>query len=294
MPFDDARLIKTNAYCAIYRASQDGVPYIVKTYRGGDSRLMIAEAGAIDFYHRIAGDHPGLIDSRTVARNDAENVLCIQYVAGKRLSDLIYEGRRDAGIRERTIHIMTVIGDLMKTMHRLTRRPGSEPDAFLFEYFGYCSARLELLPVVGRIWFQDYKDSARKLMEEFRAARMPPSFAHGDLVFRNIHVAGDRVGLIDFANSNFNSHTLNDLYNLYFALANMVLPETYRTALLDGLRRSLAGLSFPEAGHRFYCEYHRRRWLMLKFTSRHPRDMLQAIRGLLTFAKASRRRLIPL
>jgi hypothetical protein len=294
LPFDEAQLIQTNAYCAIYRAAIQGAPYIVKAYFGDDPALMRAEADALNFYHEIAGSRPDLIDSRTVARNDAQNLICIQFVRGRRLSDLIYQGRRNAAVREQTVRAMAVLGALLKAFYERTVDPAAEPDAFLFEYFAYCSNRLETLPALGRLCFRGYGASASVLADAFRAARLPPSFAHGDLVFRNIHVEGEQVGLVDFANTNFRSHILNDVYNLYFALANMVLSRPYKTALLDGLRQGTADLRFPDIGHRFYREYHRRRWLMLKLTSRHPRDLLQFVRGWLTFGRSMQPGSMPL
>ena len=93
------------------------------------------------------------------------------------------------------------------------------------------------------------------------------------------------MGLIDLANAIQRSHTLNDLYNLKFALNNMFLPRAFKKELWTAFEAGLKPLSFPEMAHRFYYEYHRRRWLMLKMKSRHPKEQLQAIRGLLSFAK---------
>jgi aminoglycoside phosphotransferase (APT) family kinase protein len=112
-----------------------------------------------------------------------------------------------------------------------------------------------------------------------------PSFVHGDFVFKNMHVDGERIGLIDFANANPLSHPLNDIYNLHFALANMLVPQGFKDRLMASFREGWGNVTFPEIVHRFYYEYHRRRWLMLKLTSRSPRDLIQGIHGLVSFAK---------
>ena len=294
LSFDSVSHIQTNAYCAIYQTIANGTPYIVKAYRSDDPRLMIAEAKALDFYHEIASERTNLIDSRAVARNDAENLLCIQYVPGERLSDLIYQGKHNLETRARTLRIMRTLGAVLNTFYNRTAQPDAEMDAFPFEYFTYCSKRLEALPILGRVWFRRYEASGAALAEAFRAARLTPSFAHGDLVFRNIHVDGERVGLIDFANTNFGSHLLNDGYNLLFALSNMILSRSYRADLREALRQGVGGLSFPDIGHRFYYEYHRRRWLLLKLNSSSLGDLFQVIRGLGGFARSSDRSFIRL
>jgi hypothetical protein len=65
----------------------------------------------------------------------------------------------------------------------------------------------------------------------------------------------------------------------------MLLPQVFKTDLLAGFREGLGDITFPDAVHRFYYEYHRRRWLMLKLHARSPGDLAQGIRGLMSFAK---------
>ena len=91
---------------------------------------------------------------------------------------------------------------------------------------------------------------------------------------------GKRVGLIDLANTIPRSHTLNDVYNLKFALNNMILPKEFKAELWSAFQNGIKPLVFPEIAHHFYYEYHRRRWFMLKLKSRNPKDQMQAFRGL--------------
>jgi hypothetical protein len=93
-------------------------------------------------------------------------------------------------------------------------------------------------------------------------------------------VDGERVGLIDLANTIPKSHTLNDVYNLNLALSNMILPKEFKSDLWSAFQNGMKPLAFPEISHHFYYEYHRRRWLMLKLKSRNPKDQMQAFRGL--------------
>lgn len=277
--------IKENDYCRIYSTKSSGKSVIIKKYKGSNSSLALAESRAIDFYHAIAESDIALIGSGTIRLNLEKNILCMGFVEGQTLSRLIYRGNWDADVRERSIRIMKTLGRLLREFYDLTYAPGVETSPFIFEYFSYCSKRLEEHPVLGSVLFRGYCDSAEKLSDDLRRARIIPSFIHGDFVSRNIHIAGERVGLIDFANTNDRSHLLNDLYNLSFALKNMVTDRAYKKALWSALSDGIGNFSFPAEVHRFYYEYHRRRWLMLKINSVNPVSWTQAVRGLLTFAK---------
>ncbi len=278
-------LIQENKYCLIYRAEAHGQPYIIKKYKGDDSALIEGEARALNFYHHIAKDDPDLIDSRAVKLNPEKNLLCIGFVEGECFSDILYRWPEGPEIRERSARILGILGRLMKAFYQTTCVPGAETSPFVFEYAEYSSGQLEKIPVLGFLLFRGLKERTRGLSESFKAACVTPSFVHGDFVFRNIHVSGEQVGLIDLANSIERSHTLNDLYNLKFALNNMLLPGAFKAELWSAFKAGLKPLSFPEIAHRFYYEYHRRRWLMLKMKSRNPKEHLQAIRGLFSFAR---------
>lgn len=278
-------LIQENKYCYIYRSEADARPFILKKYKGDDSSLIREEAKALDFYHDIAGNDPDLIDSKAVKLNAEQNLLCIGFVEGECFSDVLYRGRKSAETREQSVRIMGILGRLIKSLHKMTRMPGAETSRFIFEYSEHTSRQLESIPVLGSLLFSGLKKSTSQLSESFKAARITPSFIHGDFVFRNIHVEGERVGLIDLANTIQRSHTLNDVYNLRFALSNMILPKKFKAELWSAFRDGMEPLTFPEIAHQFYYEYHRRRWLMLKIKSHNPRDQMQAVRGLFSFAK---------
>ena len=284
--FGPLRRIKENAYCLIYRAGDAATPSIVKQYKGADASLARQEAEALDFYHEIARDDPDLTDSRCLEFDADANLLQIGFVEGLTFTRLLYRARRCERARRQAVHAMGVLGRLMRQLNQRTRIANGATTPFMYEYIQHCSKRLSGFPILGRALFRNARAEADELWRDLQACGVEPSFIHGDLVFRNIHVDDDgRVGLIDFANALPDSHTLNDLYNLRLALDNMWLPRAFRRELWAAFEAGLAPLTFPEAAHRFYFEYHRRRWLMLKIGSRNPWWWTQAARGLATFAR---------
>lgn len=286
LPLTALDFIQENKYCVIYKAQTQDRYWIVKQYKGADPALAIEEARALEFYHQVAKDDPDLIDSGEVILRAEKNLLGIGFVAGEAFSDVLYKARRAAERKNSAIHVMEVLGGLIRRMHAITSRPGEQTSPFIFEYFDYCSRNLRDISLLGFLLFRNMATDARELAQALNASGITPSFVHGDFVFKNIHVDGNRVGLIDFANSNAASHPLNDIYNLRFALQNMLLPKAFKRDLWNAFRRGLGDISFTEAAHHFYYEYHRRRWLWLKLSAGGPVDRLQAIRGLFSFARA--------
>lgn len=278
-------VIKENKYCAIYRAGTPDGPRIIKKYRGEDSRLVREEAEALKFYHQLARDEPNLLDSGEPVLQADRNLLCIGFVEGEAFSDVLYRTRKDSSLRTTCIRMMGILGDVIRTIYKKTQRRQDQTSPFIFEYFAYCSNRIEHMPLLGAALFRGLSSSGDEIANNLRSSNIVPSFVHGDFVFKNIHVKDEKVGLIDFANANPLSHPLNDIYNLRFALANMLLPKSFKNELLAGFHAELGPQDFPEAAHQFYYEYHRRRWLMLKLMSKSPSDLIQGFRGLLTFAK---------
>jgi len=281
-------LIQENKYCTIYLGGTSSGPCIIKKYKGVETELVKAEAEALSLYHGLAQDEPTLIDSGPPRLRRDRNLLCIGFVDGDPFNAVLYRAPRDKALSRQCVTLMVTLGKTLRKLYENTRRPREQTSPFLFDYVEYASTRLEQLPVLGALLFRKAVTEARDLSDAFRATAPDPSFVHGDLVFKNIHVKDERLGLIDFANANPLSHPLNDIYNLRFALANMLIPKKFKTDLLDGFRQGLGDLNFPEMAHRFYYEYHRRRWLMLKLNSRNPSDVMQGFRGLVTFAKPFR------
>ena len=287
-------IIQENKYCVIYLGNTNSGKCIVKKYRGEDPALVRIEAEALAFYHELAKDDELLIDSRSPILNEEKNILCIGFVEGERFSDFICSARRDPALQARAFHHMRTLGKLLRTIYEQTKQPKKETDPLIFEYFDYSSRRLEENKWFGSAFFKGYQKSAEKISDKFRQEKITPSFVHGDLVFKNIHVNEKRLGLIDFANAIYLSHPLNDIYNLKIALANMVLKKRFKSELMSNFFQGFGSVEFPEIAHEFYFEYQRRRWLMLKLSWFHVKEWLQGFRALATFAKPYRNKVQPL
>ncbi len=285
MELEGLDLIQENQYCWILRAWSGGEPLIVKQYKGKDPSLMLTEAAGLEMYRNLVEGDPAWIAAGCLRAAPEHNLIAIEFVPGECFSDLVYRGRRDADARRRSLQVMERLGDFLQRLRRETARPGEALDPWIFEYLEYTSARLQDIPLFGRMLFAHARAEARELIQDLQAASPVPSAVHGDFVFRNMHVDGERAGLIDFANTLSHGHVLHDLYNLYFALQNMALPGSFRMQLWEAFQRGLGELEEPDAAHRFFHEWHRRRWLMLKILGRHPKDWLQAARGAAGFAR---------
>lgn len=284
--FTSLDLIQENKYCAIFLARTNHGRRIVKKYRGQDPKLAKAEADALSFYHRLAQDDADLLDSGEPLLREDKNLLCIGFIEGDEFSKVLYRARWDSSERSRSARLMRILGKTIKSIREKTQEPDAETSPFIFEYFDHCSAKLEQMPVLGSLFFKGLAAEAGDLADSFRLSGVVPSFVHGDLVFKNILVKDQKVGLIDLANTNLRSHPLNDIYNLRFALANMWLPSRFKTGLMAGFRDGVGPLDFPEIAHRFYYEYHRRRWLQLKLSARGLKDKIEGLRGLATFGRS--------
>jgi hypothetical protein len=187
-------------------------------------------------------------------------------------------------VRSRAISFMTVLGTLLRRMHDRTRAEGGGTSQAIFSYFRWCSDQLEGLPVLGACLFRGISRDVDALWRGLRLARIAPSFHHGDVSLHNMHVRGDRIGLFDFANTDWRGHLLCDVYTLRTSLGNLLIPAGFRQQLLRGLLDGIGTLRFPEGAHRFYHEYSRRRWLLHKSWPPRPKTGVQVIRGLVTFA----------
>jgi len=278
-------LIQRNKYCSIYRASLPEGLRIIKKYGGDDPDLARTEAKALTFYHEIARNNAHVMDSGLPVLMEDKNLLMIGFVEGRPFNEVLYGAVSQSAQRAGCCSHMFTLGRLVRELHFKSLRPGDVTSPFIFEYMEYCSKRLNDSIPFGTLIFRSMVSSGGALAEALRACPEPPSFVHGDLVFKNIHVTADKIGLIDFANANYHSHPLNDICNLRLSLANMFLPRTFKNDLLRNFYDGLGPMDFPEAIHRFYYEYHRRRWLMLKLLSGSPRELLEGLRGLFFFAK---------
>jgi hypothetical protein len=278
--------IQRNKYCMIASAHrQDGQRCIIKDYGKSDPLLAQREALALERYDAICRDIPDLNTCRLLAYSPAHNALAMSFVKGPSLTRLVYRGLLKAHDRRQAIAHARTLGKLLRELYQRHRDERVKLGGFMQEYMLHASDRLAAIPLFGRMVCGCSLPSAGSLFDDARDCGEPVSFCHGDFVPRNMHADADAIGLIDWANTAADSHILNDVYNLYIALRNMLLPPRYRRRLIEALSAGLGDLRFDIRLHRFFYEYHRRRWLMLKLYARRPWPWLQALRGMFTFAR---------
>lgn len=287
LELDALKSLKTNAYCRIYRAEHGGVPVLVKHYPdAAHGELARREAEAVDLYASLVSEHPGLLSCRTLAFNPGSNVLCTEFLQGELMAQSLHRARRDRAVREQCARAMQHVGWFLGRLRERTLVEGGRPSPFLQEYIRYTSRGLETLPGLGKTLFRGFEAQADELFGALCRADCPPSSVHGDLVFANMVRSGDRVGLIDFANTNDRSHPPNDLYNLAIALRSKRLGRRFRRALWEHMLRGLGPLELPPAVARFYWEFHRRRWLFLKLAQGGAVSRAQGVGDLLSLPHA--------
>jgi tRNA A-37 threonylcarbamoyl transferase component Bud32 len=284
-PQGAASLLAENKYCRIFLVERDGERVVAKEYIAGEEKLARVEAAGIDAYHRLAQEDPALVDCRVLALDEAERLVAMSFVPGERLSDHLRRVARMPGEWPRAAALLRAMGRLLARLREQTTRPGEALDPFHLEYLLHCSGKLAAHPLAGALGFRKAEEEARALWDAVQSAGVVPSMAHGDFVCRNIHVEGERAGVIDFANTLAASHPLNDILNLRQGIANMALPRGLESSAWAGFREGFGPMEFDEAERRFFHEYHRRRWLMLNLGSRSPLRWARAARAMRTFAR---------
>ncbi len=282
------QLLAENNYCYIFKAETADQSLIIKKYKTADNSLGEHEAAGVDFYHRIVDGDNDFIDSRALFTDSEMNLVGISFVEGKSFADFIYENGSKSESLSSILFLAERLGFFLKKAREESKKVDAEFTPFNSEYMLYCSEKLCALPIFGRIFFRNYPADAAVLASGLASTSEHPSFAHGDFVFRNIHVAGKRAGLIDFANCLESSHTLNDVFNLWFALQNMIISDGLKEVIWQAFLKGLGETGFSEPVVNFFYEYHRRRWLMLNLCSKDPRRWLRAIYGLKHFARSFR------
>ena len=275
--------VKENAYCKIFQAKSGDDVFILKEYKGETEHLVLGEAKAIDVYHSIVKNSSCWLDCRVLQVLPEKKLLAISFVPGERLSKWVYGGNFHRGKREYVLERVRDLGQLLREFYLRTRKAGEKTASFFYEYLEYCSKRL-----AGK-WMMDggLLEDAKALIHSMQRAEGEVCFCHGDFVPRNIHVLGDKIGLVDFANSNGFSHFYNDFCNFRFALGNMLISRIYRRKILHAFHKEIEDISVGKVTKDFYHEYHRRRWLLLKIISKNPLDWLQFMRGYFSFARAN-------
>ena len=283
----DLSPIQRNKYCAIGKGTlRDGTPCIVKDYGQSEPALAKLEADSLTFYQTISEGIAGLKGCGLLAYNEQENLLAISFMSGESYTRFVYKSLFSKGRKNIACQHAQRLGALLRELY--LRGPSTKEAQlgdFMREYLQHSTDQLGNIPMLGKISLGKNPPSVETLLSDAKASGERPSFCHGDCVPRNAHADASGIGLIDWANTSEESHILNDVYNLFTALQNMVLPPTYKKRIIQSLSDGLGDLAFDVRLHRFFYEYHRRRWLMLKLCAHRPWPLLQALRGLATFAK---------
>jgi hypothetical protein len=278
--------IQRNKYCAIGRGVLgDGQTCVVKDYANSDPGLARLEAEGLEFYDGICRDTPGLKTCRLLSYSAQHNILAMSFMGGGSYTRFVYKALPAPHRRQRVLDHARALGSLLRELYRRRHDPEGQLGGFMREYMLHVSDRLGRVPGFGRSLLGTELPPAETLFAEARDCGEATSFCHGDCVPRNAHADDGGIGLIDWANTSTQSHILNDLYNFLIASRNMFLTPGYREQWLAAISDGLGDLVFDIRLHRFFYEYHRRRWLMLKLYARRPWPMIQALRGMLTFAR---------
>lgn len=282
----DLSLVKKNGCCWIYQARSSDGPLIVKHYYPGREHLMEREAHSLSFHHGLVERFRGTVmDVKPIKMVHGKNLLAISYVDGESFSRFLYRSVLSTALQEQAITHMRSLGEFLRFTHDESRQVGGRTSPFVYEYVRHCAHHLESLPLIGAKLFAGSRSRIERMIEHFESLEVPPTFSHGDLVFRNIHVNGDAIGLIDFGNSNPHGHVLNDVYSLRFALEAMYLPALLKGRLVDALEDGMGDLPVSDEVHRFYREFNRIRWLNLSFRCSGPLGWIKGLRGLNSFAR---------
>lgn len=273
-------LIKDNGRCFVYRGLRPDNDVIIKQYRSRDATLARREVHALHVYDEVCEDVPEALPVRVLAFDPETHTFCMEYVHGATMAQAL-ERARGNSVREAAVaRAMTVVGALLRALYERTRRSGVTPSPFLKEYLQHVSNGLRSVPLLGRTVFESYPLEAAALWDDLIQTGEPTSMIHGDPSLNNILVRGNRVGLIDFANTNDAAHLLADAYGLSVCLRTKRMSKGFRQQLFDALHQGMGGGNFTDAAHRFYWEWHRRRWLFLKLSSGGAGASAEGIRSL--------------
>ncbi len=255
-------VVRENRCCWIFRGETKGEAVIIKQYKQGLYEGCVQEARAIECYGEACAGISGVLPSRVVSVNAHTGTLCISYIRGELLSTTLRRTPRGA-TRSGVLDALENVGRLLARLRERTAsaRP---PSAFLEEYLLYASARLGSLPLLGTTLFSEFPRDAERLFEELCDAGELSSLSHGDLVLANMIFDGRRIGLIDFAHANLDGHVLDDVYSLWVTLETLwYAPSSLRSDMMSAVRQGIGSLEHDYRAHRFFWEYHRRRWLAI-------------------------------
>jgi len=263
MPLHDIRRLGNRRECPVYRAHSQGRTVFVKAYAGSGPEHARTEAEAFDLAHRLGRTLPGWLGARSLSVSADGRLVCLGAVAGIPLSNALRRARRNAGSRSACLRAANRLGIFLAALRRATAAPGKSPAPHLGEYLFHVAESLAARPLLGRR-FRELPRLAATLWSDLEHTAWTPSFAHGDLTPRNVHVDIDgRVGVIDFAHARARSHPLDDICALRAWLRSAGIPPALRQGILAEVRSGMGNPGFPRTVERFFLAFHGWRWTHL-------------------------------
>jgi hypothetical protein len=288
--FGPVEPILINPYCAILRTTRQGDAVILKQYRPEHIHLAGEERTALLSWSAACAGVSGIYATDCLGYEPGRGVIAIQFVPGMRLSDTLRQAARNPSqsgpLLEQCARLGTVLANWRRTT-ALERDSGFHPH--YRDYIAYLARKLGGIGLGVGALFRSLGEEVESRIVQLESCGDAPSRTHGDLVPRNIHVDSTGIGVVDLANSLANGHPYDDGANFRLALKAMGLPRSFEAQVLEAVMEPLAREGLSEGALDFFREYHRQRWLMLRLTTRSPRNWADALRGLAGFARACRR-----
>jgi len=276
LPLNGMRRLSSRRDCPVYRADSDGRTVFVKAYAGTGPEHARQEAAAFDLAHRVGSSLAGWLGARSLSVSPDGRIVCLGAVAGNSLSQALRRARRNQSSRRACLRAAHRLGIFLAVLRRVTAAPGKRPAPHLGEYLHHVAESLAARRLLGRR-FRKLPRLAATLWEDLEQTAWTPSFAHGDLTPRNVHVDVDgRVGVIDFAHARALSHPLDDICALRAWLHSTGVPSTLRQGILSEVRCGMGNPYFPRAVERFFLAFHGWRWAHLALASG-PASRLRAL-----------------
>ena len=275
LPLTNIHLIKRNPYCAIYRATCEQEIVIAKHYVKDQEQLVGNEAKSVALYQEIARSCDAWLDCKVIECNTQDGLLVVSFVPGTSLSQHIYHSKNKSLLLEN----IASLGKLLASIYRDTQKIGAI-DSFFYEYIEYCQQKLQAVRGIRKHLIKRYRFPQIKKLQSSNI-----SFSHGDFVPANIHVEGDKIGLIDFANSNHHAHIVNDIINFRIAINNMLIAKNLKRDILQALHQGIGELTIEPSVVDLFHAFHYYRWLMLNINSKNPLALLNVWQNAQRFSK---------
>jgi Ser/Thr protein kinase RdoA (MazF antagonist) len=263
LPLCDVRRVGGPREWSVYEARSHASRVFIKLYEHPERNHARHEAWAFGLAHRIGRRLPGWLGAQVRRVSADGRAVCLEAVGGEALGRTLRRARRDPDARRRCLVAAKHLGTFLASLRRETAAPGTRPQPHLGEYLQHVAESLAGHPLVGRAC-RRLPRRAESLHHDLERASWTPSFAHGDLTPRNVHVdLRGHVGLIDFAHARARSHSLDDLCALRTWLRGTAVSPRLAANFLAHVDKAMGHPSYPAEVERFYIAFHDWRWAHL-------------------------------